>query len=111
MQTITVSKKSYDRFRNWIGGITLKEFYDGILRLGLTIEEDKYKLEWNIKFKGCIVASIDPINECVMRTSNLFYKLYFKYELFELLTNLAYTCKEDRHLEDFFEEWQYEEEQ
>lgn len=109
METITVSKTLYDKYIKWAGGITLKEFKEGVEKLGLSIEEDKYNLDWHIKIKGCTVATIDPINECTMQTSKLFYMLPFKYELFELLANLAYTCEEDRHLEDYFEGWQYEE--
>lgn len=111
MQTIekvSVSKAEYERYKEWSQGITLKEFRKEVEKLGLTIEETD-NFDWNIKFRGCKVATIDPINECVMRTSRLFYRLPFKYKLFELLTNLAYNCKEDRDLEDFFEEWQYEE--
>lgn len=108
--TIPMLKAEYERYKKWAYGITLKEFKEEVEKLGLTIEEDKYSLGWCIKFNGCIVAKIDPINECMMRTSNQFYKLPpFKYRLFELLTNLAYTCREDRHIEDYFEEWQYEE--
>ena len=109
METVSVSKLTHEKYKKWVGGITLKEFRDEVEKLGLVIEEDKYNLDWYIKFKGCTVATIDPINDCVMRTSRLFYRLPFKYKLFELLTNLAYNCKEDRDLEDFFEEWQYEE--
>lgn len=107
METVTVSKTLYGKFLKWAGGITLKEFRQGVKELGLSIEEDNL-LNWNIMLKGCKIATIDPINECTMQTSNLFYTLSFKYELFELLTNLAYTWKEDRQLYDFFEEWQYE---
>lgn len=109
IETVAVSKSSYEKYKKWSQGITLKEFKEEVEKLGLVVEEDKYNLDWCIKFKGCIVATIDPINDCVMQTSILFYKLYFKDKLFELLTNLAYTCREDRHVEDFFEEWQYEE--
>lgn len=108
METVSVSKSSFEKYKKWVGGITLKEFREEVEKIGLTVEEDKYKLDWHIKFKGCIVATIDPINDCVMQTSKLFYKLYFRDQLFELLTNLAYTCKEDRCLEDYFEGWQYE---
>lgn len=108
METVAVSKSTYEEYKKWVGGITLKEFRDEIEKLGLTIEEDKYNLDWNIKFKGCIVAIIDPVNEYMLQTSKLFYKLYFKDKLFKLLTNLAYTCKENRHLEYYFEEGQYE---
>lgn len=108
-ETVRILKAEYERYKKWAYGITLKEFKEEVEKLGCEIGEDKYSLGWRIKFKGCIVAKIDLINECVMWTSNLFYKLQFKRELFELLTNLAYTCKEDRHLEDYFEEWQYEE--
>lgn len=104
-----VTKPSFEKYKKWVNGITLKEFKEEVEKLGLTIEEDKYWLKWHIKFKGCIVATIDPINDSVMQTSTLFFKLYFKDKLFELMTNLAYTCKEDRGLEDYFEEWQYEE--
>lgn len=103
-----VSKSSFERYQKWSQGITLKEFVDEVKKLGLTIEETD-NLNWDIKFKGCTVATIDPFYECTMQTSTTFYKLRFKYELFELLTNLAYTCREDRHLEDYFEDWQYEE--
>lgn len=109
METVSVSKSTYEKYKKWVGGITLKEFRDEVEKLGLAIEEDKYNLDWYIKYQGCTVATIDPINECVMRTSRLFYRLPFKYKLFELLANLAYTWKEDRQLNDYFEEWQYEE--
>lgn len=109
METVSISKLTYEKYKKWVVGITLKEFKEEVEKLGCEIGEDKYSLGWRIKFKGCIVAKIDLINECVMWTSNLFYKLPFKRRLFELLTNLAYTCKEDRDLEDYFEEWQYEE--
>lgn len=105
---INILKAEYERYKKWAYGITLKEFREEVEKLGLTIEEDS-SLNWNIKLEGCKVASIDPINECVMQTSGRFYIFHFKYKLFELLTNLAYTCKEDRHIEDYFEEWQYEE--
>lgn len=108
-ETVRIAKAEYERYKKWSQGITLKEFKEEVEKLGLTVEDDKYSLGWCIKFNGCIVAKIDPINECTIRTSNLFYKLNFKYELFELLTNLAFTCKEDRHIEDYFEKWQYEE--
>lgn len=104
-----ISRDMLEKYLKWSEGITLKEFKEEVEKLGLTIEEDKYWLKWHIKFKGCIVATIDPINDSVMQTSTLFFKLYFKNRLFELLVNLANTYKEDRHLEDFFEEWQYEE--
>ena len=102
-----VSKEYHEMYMRWCRGITLKEFREEIERLGLTIEETD-SLDWDIKFKGCRVATIDPIYVCTMQTSTTFHALSFKYELFELLTNLAYTCREDRHLEDYFEEWQYE---
>lgn len=105
---IYVAKQSYEKYRKWAYGITLKEFREEVEKLGLTIEETD-SFDWNIKFRGCKVATIDPIYECTMQTSTTFYALSFKYELFELLTNLAYTCREDRHLEDYFEDWQYEE--
>jgi hypothetical protein len=103
-ETTTILKAEYERYKKWAYGITLKEFKEEIERLGLTIEEDKYNIVWHIKYKGCLVATIDPVNECMMQTSKLFYKLDFKFELFELLTGLAFTSKENRHLEDFFEE-------
>lgn len=109
METVSISKLTYEKYKKWVGGITLKEFRDEVEKLGLVIEEDKYNLDWYIKFKSCTVATIDPINDCTMQTSKLFYMLPFKYELFELLTNLAYTWKMDRQLNDYFEEWQYEE--
>lgn len=109
METVSISKSTYEKYKKWVGGITLKEFRDEVEKLGLVVEEDKYNLDWYIKFKGCKVATIDPIYECTMQTSTTFHALSFKYELFELLTNLAYTCREDRHIEDYFEEWQYEE--
>lgn len=99
-----VTQEYHETFMKWCRGITLKEFKEEIERLGLTIEEDKYNIVWHIKYKGCLVATIDPVNECMMQTSKLFYKLDFKFELFELLTGLAFTSKENRHLEDFFEE-------
>lgn len=104
-----ISMSTYEKFLKWSEGITLKEFKEEVEKLGLEIEEDKYWLKWHIKFKGCVVATIDPINDSIMQTSTLFYQLYFKNRLFELLVNLANTYKEDRDLEDFFEEWQYEE--
>lgn len=107
-ETVRISKVEYDKYKKWAQGITLKEFREEIEKLGLTIEETD-NFDWNIKFKGCKVATIDPIYECTMQTSTTFHALSFKYELFELLTNLAYTCREDRHIEDYFEEWQYEE--
>lgn len=107
-ETTTILKSEYERYKKWSQGITLKEFVDGIKKLGLTIEETD-NFDWNIKFKGCKVANIDPIYECTMQTSTTFHALSFKYELFELLTNLAYTCREDRYIEDYFEDWQYEE--
>ena len=106
-ETVNILKSEYERYKKWSQGITLKEFREEVEKLGLTIEETD-NLDWDIKFKGCRVATIDPFNECTIQTSTTFYTLRFKYELFELLTNLAYTCKEDRHLEDYFEEWQYE---
>lgn len=102
-ETTTILKAEYERYKKWAYGITLKEFKEEIKKLGLTIEETD-NFDWNIKFKGCKVATIDPVNECMMQTSKLFYKLDFKFELFELLTGLAFTSKENRHLEDFFEE-------
>lgn len=108
IEKVSVSKSEYERYKKWSQGITLKEFRNEIEKLGLTIEETD-SFDWNIKFKGCKVATIDPIYECTMQTSTTFYALSFKYELFELLTNLAYTCREDRHIEDYFEEQQYEE--
>lgn len=108
METVTISKVEYERYKKWSQGITLKEFVDEIIKLDMNIIEDD-NLDWHIKFKGCEVATVDPFNECTMQTSTTFYMLSFKYELFELLTNLAYTCEEDRHLEDYFEGWQYEE--
>lgn len=101
---INILKAEYERYKKWAYGITLKEFREEVEKLGCEIGEDKYSLGWRIKFKGCILAKIDLINECVMWTSNLFYKLPFKRRLFELLTGLAFTSKENRHLEDFFEE-------
>lgn len=101
-----VTQEYHEMFMKWCQGITLSEFVDEIKKLGMTIIEDD-NLDWHIKFKGCEVATLDPINECMMQTSKLFYELDFKFELFELLTGLAFTCKENRHLEDFFEEWQY----
>lgn len=103
IEKVSVSKTEYERYKKWSQGITLKEFREEVEKLGLTIEEDS-SLNWNIKIGGCKVASIDPINECVMQTSGRFYIFHFKCELFALLTNLAYTCREDRHIEDFFEE-------
>ena len=109
METVSISKSTYEKYKKWTQGITLKEFEREVRRLGLTIEENRSNLNWNIKVIRCTVATIDPINECTMQTSKQFYKFHFRDELFELLTNLAYTCKEDRHLADYFEEWQYEE--
>ena len=106
--TTSILKSEYDRYKKWAYGITLKEFKEEVEKLGCEIGEDE-NANYKILYYGCKVATIDPVNECTMQTSNIFYKLQFKRELFELLTNLAYTCKEDRHLEDYFEEWQYEE--
>lgn len=108
IEKVSVSKSEYERYKKWSQGITLKEFREEVEKLGLTIEETD-NFDWNIKFRGCKVATIDPIYGCTMQTSTRFHALPFKYELFELLTNLAYTCREDRHIEDYFEEWQYEE--
>lgn len=107
IEKVSVSKTEYERYKKWAYGITLKEFVTECTKLGILI--DQYNYKWDLKFKGCHIATIDPLDECTMQTSDLFYKLQFKYELFELLTNLAYTCREDRHIEDYFEEWQYEE--
>lgn len=108
IEKVSVSKAEYERYKEWSQGITLKEFREEVEKLGLTIEETD-NFDWNIKFRECKVATIDPIYECTMQTSTTFHGLSFKYELFELLTNLAYTCREDRHIEDYFDEWQYEE--
>ena len=83
-------------------GITLKEFVTECTKLGVLVNQ--FNDKWTLRFRGCNIATIDPLNECVMLTDKLFYKIPLRYELFELLTNLAYTCKEDRHIEDFFEE-------
>jgi hypothetical protein len=89
-------------------GMTLKEFEEEINKLGMTIKEGD-NLDWHILYHGCEMAVIDPVTECRMSTMKYVRPFDLEWKLYILLSDLAGTCLYDRHLEDYFEEWQYEE--
>lgn len=102
-ETVNILKAEYERYKKWAYGITLKEFAIECTKLGVLIKQD-VNIKWILLYRGNEVAMIDPKNEYMIRTYNAFSNLPIRDELFELLISLACTQRENRHLEDFFEE-------